>query len=102
MTKNQSQRLKQIPKLFRAIRARCLDCSAGSSYEVEHCVIPDCPLYLYRFGREKITVRKTIRKKRRVEEKNVIQQGTSNPITPLEPVSHSGSYVQNKILGVQQ
>ena len=35
---------------FRAIRAKCLDCSGGSSYEVRLCVIPECPLYIYRMG----------------------------------------------------
>lgn len=36
-----------------AIRKNCLDCSAGSSKEVALCVIPDCPLYPYRFGEDK-------------------------------------------------
>lgn len=33
-----------------AIRAKCLDCSAGSRVEVRLCVMPDCPLYLFRMG----------------------------------------------------
>ncbi len=36
---------------IRAIRAKCLDCSAGSAKEVRLCVIPDCPLYMYRMGK---------------------------------------------------
>lgn len=36
---------------LKAIRAKCLDCSGDSSNEVKLCVVPDCPLYLYRFGR---------------------------------------------------
>lgn len=35
----------------KAIRLKCLDCSTGSSNEVKLCVIPDCPLYPYRFGK---------------------------------------------------
>lgn len=35
----------------RAIRLKCLDCSAGSSNEVKLCLIEDCPLYKYRFGK---------------------------------------------------
>ena len=35
----------------KAIRAKCLDCSGGSRYEVEQCVITDCPLYPYRLGK---------------------------------------------------
>ena len=35
---------------MKAIRARCLDCSGGSSKEVRSCTINDCPLYEYRLG----------------------------------------------------
>jgi hypothetical protein len=34
----------------KAIRAYCLDCSQTAS-EVAKCVIPDCPLYPFRMGR---------------------------------------------------
>ena len=36
---------------LRAIRAKCIDCSAGSAKEVRECVILDCPLYPYRMGK---------------------------------------------------
>ena len=36
---------------LRAIRAKCLDCSAGSAKEVRECVMLDCPLYPYRLGK---------------------------------------------------
>ena len=42
------------PKMLtpiKAIRAKCLDCSCGNPYEVEKCVIPKCPLYPYRMGK---------------------------------------------------
>ena len=35
----------------RVIRLKCLDCSAGSIKEVEHCLVKDCPLWSYRFGK---------------------------------------------------
>ncbi len=35
---------------LRAIRKKCLDCSAGSRIEVRQCSVLDCPLYLYRMG----------------------------------------------------
>ena len=35
----------------RAIRLKCLDCSNGSAHEVKLCVIPHCPLYPYRMGK---------------------------------------------------
>ena len=34
-----------------AIRAKCIDCSAGSMKEVRECVMLDCPLYRYRLGK---------------------------------------------------
>lgn len=36
---------------LRAIRARCLECSGGSTAEVRECVIPSCPLYPFRMGK---------------------------------------------------
>ena len=36
---------------MKAIRRKCLDCSAAQSIEVRRCVIPDCPLYPFRFGK---------------------------------------------------
>ena len=35
---------------MKAIRAKCLECSNGSFYEVRFCPACDCPLYAYRFG----------------------------------------------------
>ncbi len=35
----------------KAIRAKCLDCSAGSRAEVRLCVMPDCPLFPFRMGK---------------------------------------------------
>lgn len=40
-----------IPTPLRAIRAKCLDCSAGSAQEVLDCTFKDCPLHPYRSGR---------------------------------------------------
>lgn len=36
---------------MKAIRAKCLDCSAGSSNEVKLCQVTNCPLFPYRFGK---------------------------------------------------
>ena len=41
----------------RAIRAKCLDCSGGSPDEVRDCVIKDCSLFPFRFGRNPFTKR---------------------------------------------
>ncbi len=42
----------------KAIRAYCLECSCGSPSEVKLCVIPDCPLYAYRLGKNDARKRK--------------------------------------------
>ncbi len=36
---------------MKAIRAKCLDCSAGSANEVKLCPVTSCPLFPYRFGK---------------------------------------------------
>ena len=36
---------------IKAIRAKCLECSAGQPKEVRECVIQDCPLYPFRMGK---------------------------------------------------
>ena len=35
---------------LKAIRAKCLDCSADQPKEVRLCPITDCPLYPFRMG----------------------------------------------------
>ena len=44
-----SQRAPLTP--LKAIRRKCLDCSGDSADEVRKCVIPDCPLYPFRLGK---------------------------------------------------
>ncbi len=41
-----------------AIRAKCLDCTCGSSKEVRLCQVPKCPLWPYRLGVRPATIRK--------------------------------------------
>lgn len=36
---------------LKAIRHKCLDCSGDSADEVRKCVIPECPLFPFRFGK---------------------------------------------------
>jgi hypothetical protein len=40
----------KILRPLKAIRAKCLECSGGSTAEVKACEAEDCPLYPYRFG----------------------------------------------------
>ena len=36
----------------KAIKAKCLDCCCGSQKEVKLCPSKDCPLWIYRLGKE--------------------------------------------------
>ncbi len=68
---------------LRAIRANCLGCSGGSPAEVRLCVIPECPLYGYRFGKRPKTVQKANEK--RTVKKTRVGVGKSAPEAKLEP-----------------
>lgn len=37
--------------LFKAIKEKCLDCSAGSKADVRLCPCQNCALFPYRFGK---------------------------------------------------
>ena len=45
-------------ELLSRIRRKCLECSAGSRREVKDCVIPECPLFPLRFGKDPTPGRK--------------------------------------------
>jgi hypothetical protein len=51
MTREQERGLAKRLTPLKAIRAKCLDCCAGSFHEVRICHITDCPLHPYRFGK---------------------------------------------------
>ena len=36
---------------LKAIRLKCLDCCCNSSKEVNLCIIPECPLFQFRYGK---------------------------------------------------
>lgn len=39
-------------EILKAIRAYCLGCSCGNYAEVERCVMTNCELYPFRFGKD--------------------------------------------------
>lgn len=42
---------EQLKTPIKAIREKCIECSGGNIKEVFNCNIPDCALYIYRFGK---------------------------------------------------
>lgn len=43
---------------IKAIRAKCVDCSGGSTAEVRRCQVFDCPLWSFRMGQRPNTLAK--------------------------------------------
>lgn len=43
---------------LQAIKEKCLDCCAGQKDEVRACTAKDCPLYLFRLGKNMSVSRK--------------------------------------------
>jgi len=52
---------------IKAIRQYCLSCSNGSPKEVRFCVIPECPLYPYRLGKNPNRKKRTLSQKEKDE-----------------------------------
>lgn len=44
---------------LKAIRAKCLDCTCGQTFEIRNCPITECPLYEYRMGHRPKAVEET-------------------------------------------
>jgi len=49
---------KQTTSPLKAIRQKCIECSAGSYAEIEKCAVPECALYLLRSGHRPATGKK--------------------------------------------
>ena len=50
------------PRIFKSVRAKCLDC-AGSPGEVRFCPVIDCPLWVFRFGSKPKAARRRLGEK---------------------------------------
>ncbi len=50
----------KIIRPLKAIRAKCVDCCGGSGVEVKFCEIEDCPLFIYRFGKNPNRARRVV------------------------------------------
>lgn len=55
--KGNTIKIKRLTPI-KAIRAKCLDCSAGQPSEIRNCQISDCPLYPFRLGKNPFSKRK--------------------------------------------
>ena len=56
----------------KAIRAKCLDCCCDNRNEVKLCPSKNCPLWIYRLGREVAQDGTELPKKRKPTRKNQV------------------------------
>lgn len=77
MTIQQARKIRHLNRILRAVRQRCLDCSAYNPHEVRMCVMTDCPLYPYRTGKI-ISSQKILCKNHKTKQKQAILEGFEN------------------------
>lgn len=65
---------EKIPTALKSIRLKCLDCSCGSSKEVELCPVTNCPLYPHRFGKSIARSGKQMSEEQRLAAKKRMQE----------------------------
>lgn len=61
---------------MKAIRAKCLDCSCGSTNEVKLCPITRCPLYPFREGHNPNIARRELTEEQREAARVRLAQNT--------------------------
>ena len=66
-----------IPVL-RAVRAKCLECSAGSPKEVDLCPITDCALYPFRYGKNPFRAKREMSDEQRNAAKERLAKARKN------------------------
>lgn len=84
MSKLQQERINRLTPLVKAIRNKCLDCSANNPHEVKLCVCSDCALFPYRLGLNQ-KCNKSTPKKDETDEKGTIREGVKHGYTKNSP-----------------
>jgi len=59
----------------KVIRAKCLDCTCGSSKEVEACPVEKCPLWPWRSGKNPYRERRTMSDEQRAAVRERLASG---------------------------
>ena len=75
MSKAQQDRINILTPLIKAIKKKCLDCCAGNSHEVKHCVCYDCNLFPYRLGLNEISEKSPPKKSKTTESEAIRECG---------------------------
>ncbi len=72
-------------EILKSIRLNCLECSGGSSKEVQACTVTNCTLHQFRYGKDLRPARKA--PKNGFQKKNATGGNTSNVVG----FGHSGT-----------
>lgn len=51
--------------ILKVIRAKCIDCSGGSTAEVRDCAVTKCPLHPYRMGSNPFRAKRVLTEEQR-------------------------------------
>lgn len=74
----------------KAIREKCLECSGGSSNEVQKCTVTACPLYAFRFGKNPYRTRREISEEQRSEMARRLQEARKRSATSVADDGREG------------
>jgi hypothetical protein len=69
----------QIKSPGKAIRAKCIDCSGGSSEEVRVCTVKKCPLYPFRFGKNPFRTVRVMSEEQRAAARERLAKARKDP-----------------------
>lgn len=61
------EKVRENKSPIKAIRLKCLDCSALQESEVKLCPVTDCPLYEFRMGKNPYVKRRELTEEQRKE-----------------------------------
>ena len=57
--------MEEIRNPVKAIRAKCLDCCCGSVTEVKLCPDDECPIHVFRFGKNPYRTKRELSEEQR-------------------------------------
>lgn len=60
---------------LKAIRAKCIDCSAGSVEEIRACAVTTCPLFAFRAGRNPYRTKRELTDEQKAKLRAQLERG---------------------------
>ena len=72
---------KKYTKVLEAIRFKCLDCCGGNNEELINCLVPECPLFAYRLGKNPFLF------ELKKEESTLLKETYRNAVEARKPIN---------------